>query len=139
MVSCRRVVAQGDSPDCPVSGYRPRLVTLRTVTHSSAGLSFKVPLFFVIIQTLVWEITVCGVHRSCDWASWLKHLHSTSQSGIAASAGVQRAVYPSGRFATAAWNRVSPQCLFSGCKDIDYSRSLQGKCPAASNPKSLVC
>jgi hypothetical protein len=36
--------------------------------------------------------------------------------GIAASAVVQRAVYPSGRFATAAWNRVSHNVWFLGAK-----------------------
>jgi hypothetical protein len=36
--------------------------------------------------------------------------------GIAASAVVQRAVYPSGRFATAAWNRVSHNVCFLGAK-----------------------
>ena len=50
--------------------------------------------------------------------------------GIAASAVVQRAVYPSGRFATAAWNLVSHNVCFLGAKI--------GNIPVASKESALL-
>jgi len=56
------------------------------------------------------------VHRKLRLGFMVEALTFDESIGIAASAVVQRAVYPSGRFATAAWNLVSHNVCFLGAK-----------------------
>ena len=56
------------------------------------------------------------MHRKLRLGFMVEALTFDESIGIAASAVVQRAVYPSGRFATAAWNLVSHYVWFLGAK-----------------------
>ena len=72
---------------------------------------------FVIIQTHGrGRSQLAGVHRKLRLGFMVEALTFDESIGIAASAVVQRAVYPSGRFATAAWNLVSHNVCFLGAK-----------------------
>ena len=69
------------------------------------------------------------MHRKLRLGFMVEALTFDESIGIAASAGVQRAVYPSGRFATAAWNLVSHNVWFLGAKI--------GNIPIASKESAL--
>ena len=58
------------------------------------------------------------MHRKLRLGFMVEALTFDESIGIAASAGVQRAVYPSGRFATAARNLVSHNVCFLGAKIV---------------------
>ena len=70
------------------------------------------------------------MHRKLRLGFMVEALTFDESIGIAASAVVQRAVYPSGRFATAAWNLVSHHVWFLGAKIVNN--------PVASKGSSLV-
>ena len=61
------------------------------------------------------------MHRKLRLGFMVEALTFDESIGIAASAVVQRAVYPSGRFATAAWNLVSHHVCFLGAKIVNIS------------------